>query len=198
MKKLLVIAILVLLPTICYAQKEDIGDFGGNTWLTWTTVEKISFLRGFISASGYITSEASGSTYYCSLVASTEYNADKAQNVWNIYYDTGKKNKATFTRQDVSLILDSEILSRNESLSKFGIYRITVGQVNEGLNLFYNDFKNKQIKLPSAAHVVKKQIEGASSEEIEALVQWLRGGGKDFTKRYYVDKEGKKKYATFP
>jgi len=32
MKKLLIIAVFVLLPTICYAQKEDIGDFDGNTW----------------------------------------------------------------------------------------------------------------------------------------------------------------------
>lgn len=198
MRKLLVISFLVLLTSICYAEKEDIGEFDGNSWIGWTAVEKISFLRGYLSASGYIILAGSGGVYYCSFIGSTEFNADKAQSVWNIYYDTEKSKKATFTRQDVSLILDSEILSKNESLSKFGIYGITVGQIYESLNLFYNDFKNKQIKLYSAVHVVKKQITGASSEEIEAVVQWLRGGEKDFNKRFYIDKEGKKKYVAFP
>jgi hypothetical protein len=155
-------------------------------------------LRGFISASAYVVSAGSGGVFHCSILGSMEYNADKAQKVWNVLYDNEIKNKVTFSRQDVALLLDSEIVSNNGNLSKFGVYEITTGQLYEGLNLFYNDFKNKQIMLYSAVYLVKRQIEGGSAEEVEGIVQWLRGGGKDIKKRFYVDKEGKKKYSTFP
>ncbi len=95
-------------------------------------------------------------------------------------------------------MLDSDILNRNERLSPYGVYEITVGQLYEGLTLFYDDFKNKQLKLPAAIYVVKKQIKGASAEEIEAIMQWLRDDSKDFRKRFVIDKEGKKKFVAFP
>jgi len=197
MKKLIILILLLCIPSVSFAEKDDIGEFDGNSWLSWSALEKISFLRGFLSASGYIVSANSGGIFYCS-ITNSEYNAEKAQNVWSIFHDTEKKKKINFSRGDVCLLLDSQILSKNESSYKFGIYGITVGQLYEGLNLFFNDFKNKQIKLSLAIHVVKKQIEGASGEEIEALTQWLRGGGKDFSKRFYIDKEGKKMFISFP
>jgi len=173
-------------------------DFDGNTWVSWTALQKLSFLTGFISASSHVIWEGINEVYYSSNFGAIEYNDKKAQKVWGVFYDTEKKKKTTFTRQEVSLALDSVITNNNQGLYKFNVFNITIGQLNEGLDLFYNDFKNKQIKLSSAIYVVKKQIEGASVEEIDTLSQWLRGGSKDFSKRFYIDKEGKKKFISFP
>jgi hypothetical protein len=198
MKKTFIICLLLLVPSYSFADKVDINEFDGNTWQGWTVIEKVFFAEGFISGTSYIISNGSEDVIFSTFWGSQEYSTDKANKVWQIFYDVEKKKKATFNRRDVSLMLDSRITDKNASLSKFGIYQISVGQITDGLDLFYSDFKNKQIKLGSAIYVVKKQIEGSSSEEIEALVQWLRGGGTDFTKRYYIDKEGKKEYISFP
>lgn len=199
MKKLLFLgALLFLFPVLSIAEKEDVGDFDGNNWAIWSSERKLTFLGGFLSASGYIVEESKEGLFYSKAFGLKEYDAEKSSKIWDIFYDTEKRKKASFTRSDVALLLDSQIISRNDGVSKYSIYGITTGQIFQGLNLFYEDFKNRQIKLPSAIYVIKKQITGASTEEIEALVQWLRGGGKDFSKRFYIDKEGKKKFVSFP
>lgn len=195
---LLIVLFFSLFSHLAFAEKEDIGDFDGNSWLGWSTEKKLSFLSGFLSAAGYIVSANQDGTYYCASFTSSDYDSDKAGNAWTIFYYSDKKKKATFSRREVALMLDSDIINRNERLSPYGVYGITIGQLYEGLNLFYGDFKNKQLKLPVAIYVVKKQIKGASAEEIEAIVQWLRDDSKDFRKRFFIDKEGKKKFVAFP
>jgi hypothetical protein len=95
------------------------------------------------------------------------------------------------------LLLNNQTDGLNTGLYSYGIIEITNGQLVEGLNAFYNDFKNKQVKIWDAIYVVKKQIKGASTEEIEAVLQFLRVD-KDYKNLPYTDKDGKRKCATFP
>ncbi len=78
-----------------------------------------------------------------------------------------------------------------------GIYKITIGQIVEGLDVLYSDFKNRNIKINDAIYVVKRQIEGASEEHIEAMLQYLRSGKKT-EKLMYKDSDGNTIYIVFP
>jgi hypothetical protein len=197
MKKIFLIGLYLLMATTCFADKEIISEFDGNDYLGWPQVRKLSFLSGFLLANSNIISENKMAPFYCSFLFSNNYKPEEAQKIWETLFE-GKKRKASFTKQEVALLLDYELIGRNQTLERYEIYGITVGQLNEGLNLFYNDFRNKQIKLFPAIFLVKKQISGTSSEEIEATIEWLRGEGKDFNKRFYLTKDGKKKYINFP
>lgn len=196
MQKILIIGLLLLISSTGFSGKEDVGDFDGNDWEGWPEVRKLSFLSGFLAGSNIIL-ENKMDPFYCSLIVSNKYKPEEAQKIWETLFE-GKKKKVAFSKQEVALLLDYEIVSRNQALDRYGIYGITNGQLQEGLNLFYSDFRNKQIKLFSALYLVKNQIKGTSSEEIEATIEWLRGGGRDFSKRFYFSKDGKKKYINFP
>ena len=58
----------------------------------------------------------------------------------------------------------------------------TLGQLIDGIDLLYSDFKNRNIPLVYAIHVVNKQIKGTSQDDIEQILLWLRSGGKQENK----------------
>ena len=120
---------------------------------------------------------------------------------WNVFfsytYPDEKKPKKTFSRSEVALLLNYQLANRNIGLHQYSISGVTNDQLIDGLNVLYGDFKNKGIKIRDAIYIVKKQIKGASSEDIEAALQYLRAD-KDDSKRFYTDKDGKKKYVSFP
>ncbi len=64
MKKLFVIGLVLLFPSLLFADKDDISEFDGNNWTRFTPIEKLSFVNGFISASDYIISAGSGYPFY--------------------------------------------------------------------------------------------------------------------------------------
>jgi len=106
--------------------------------------------------------------------------------------------KQRYSRDEVSLLLEREYRNSRERLTHYNIIGITNGQIVDGLNLFYDDFRNRQIKLTDAIYVIKKQILGASKEEIEAITEWLRDPDRNYEKRRYKDKEGNLKFADWP
>lgn len=57
----------------------------------------------------------------------------------------------------------------------FGNYiRPTSGQFLEGVNLFYQDYRNRQIAVIGAMHYVSRAIAGASAADLEKLVEAQR------------------------
>jgi len=113
----------------------------------------------------------------------------KAEKMWGEYIfpkEINPKRKNIFSRNEIDLIL----CHQDDDLKRYGLYEITVGQLVDGFDLLYSDFKNKQIVMRDAIYVVKKQIKGASPEEIEALLQYLRSDN-DPHKLVYTDKNGK-------
>lgn len=87
--------------------------------------------------------------------------------------------------------------ARNGQLAEYFIGNMSPGQIISGIDSLYGDFKNKQIKLLFAVYIIKKQINGGSAEEIEAILQYFRSN-MDPGKLAYIDKDGKKKMATLP
>lgn len=86
----------------------------------------------------------------------------------------------------------------NKRLEQWKIFNIPYEQIVDGLDVLYEDYKNRNIIIPHAVHIVKKQIKGASEEEINAILEYLRGGMEDKSKLKYKDKTGKLQEAEFP
>jgi hypothetical protein len=185
------ILFLLISPFCVYAEKEDITDFDGNTWQTWTALQNFNFISGFISAGHYLIKNN---------IQTQEEGYESAQGA-GIYLSYAlpdeKKPKNTFSRKEVFLLWGSIKEDFNMQLYKYAIIGITNGQIVDGLNILFTDFKNRQIKLDDAIYVIKKQIKGAPTEEIEAILQFLRAD-KDRNKLWYIDKGGKRKYILFP
>ncbi len=51
---------------------------------------------------------------------------------------------------------------------------VTVGQVMHGLNEFYEDYRNMQIKIPEAVSVVCMEVKGVAKDEVERKTRVLR------------------------
>lgn len=194
MKNLIfILLILVLLfPPSAIAEMQDVSKFDGNDWRGWDILLKYSFIGGFIAGTAYVIENNMQSQ-------DKNFDSDKASKVYFQHYfvPDDKKPKNTFSRNEVSLLLGKRKEYFNVSLISYIIFEISNDQIVDGLNLLYNDFKNRQIKLKDAIYIVKKQIKGASPEEMEAIFQYLRAD-KEFSKLFYTDKEGKKNWATFP
>lgn len=189
---LVVLALCLLFPNLSSPQiKDDVSQFDGNGWLTWEFLKKLTFIAGFIAASGYIPE----SCYFS--IDEKNYDQTKASDLYVSFVLPDENKKMNFSQKDVALVLEFEKRLKNANLFGYSIVGITTGQIVDGLNLLFADFKNRQIKLADAIYVVRKQIKGASKEEIEAVLQYLRSD-KDYKKLIYKDNDGKAKFASFP
>lgn len=186
------IAFIFFFPPFSYAEiKQELSKMDGTDWAEWQPIQKYSFISGFMAGAHYVLTNNTQDI-------DDNFDREKASNVFISYFlPDAKKPKNSYSRKEVALLLGNQTNDTNISLSRYAIFQITNGQLVEGLNAFYGDFKNKQIKITDAVYVVKKQIKGASDEETEAVLQFLRAD-KDFKKLSYTDKDGKKKYASFP
>lgn len=61
-----------------------------------------------------------------------------------------------------------------ESTENLDISGITVGQIKDGVNKFYEDFANRKIKIVDAIYVVKMQIQGKDPDLINAQIRYLK------------------------
>jgi hypothetical protein len=59
-------------------------------------------------------------------------------------------------------------------VEKLELFNITVGQLYDGLETFYKDFRNRNIKIINAIYIVRAEIRGEDPGYIEAQTRWLR------------------------
>jgi len=94
-------------------------------------------------------------------------------------------------------------IEKYKRIKRHDILGITVGQLIDGLNSFYSDFRNKRIRLGTAIYIVKKQIEVSPPEEVNTIINHLRKNPKHdhytfFTLMKYQDKSGNERQVIFP
>ncbi|MGD0625712.1 MAG: hypothetical protein ABSB32_13450 [Thermodesulfobacteriota bacterium] len=184
------ITLLLLCPAMGIAQQKTIEMYDGSDWENWSATHKLYFIEGFLSGAHYIIDFHMGHTHY----AGDKFTPQKG---FEFYLSTIGEEKKTFTREEMELLMEYAAYEEKSDLGKYYVADITLGQIVDGLNTFYGDFKNRRIRISDAVYVVKKQIQGASSEEIEVLCQWLRSD-RDAKKQFYKDKDGKMRYIPFP
>lgn len=175
---------LILFATAAHAK--DLSETDGTDWESWDSSKKLFYLNGFISAADNIAEELSD------FEEIQDYSDEEAFKLYTEYL-AGLKNAdqgRPFTPKEIQFILEIQQRLRMSALFRYAVLKITVGQLTDGLDQFYADFKNKNIRLIDAVYVVKKQIKGASADDIERVSEWLRSEKKDFGKLIIKDKNG--------
>ena len=154
MKKIILALFLILIPTVGIAEN-DIGEYNGNTWRSWTGQIKPNYIVGFIAGSNYVIQNSLPISKYI------------------------LENK------------NDPIEVRELFLTRYSITNITSGQIVDGLNMFYEDFRNRNILLMDAIYVIKKQIKGSTPEDIERILLYLRSDKKEDKHLRIKDEKGK-------
>ena len=149
-KKKVLSLTLMILTSITLAQgqiQRDIGEQDGTSWIDQSDALKFGFVSGFLTGIFLMRDKA--------LVEMIHHRAE----------DVYKKSPPTVKR------IWSSAIETAESLS---LYEITVGQIKDGLDAFYNDFSARKIKLVDAIYIVKMQINGLSPDLINAQIRYLK------------------------
>jgi hypothetical protein len=205
------IAVVLLLWPLAIASAEGGDPRGPNgfDWLKSGKNAKEAYVEGFVWGIAYVAFETKGVLLFRNLVDK------KAEEVIEALWSStlNKDNKRTFTLEEVRLLLGSEQDFELHLLADYLVVGLPVGQIAEGLDSFYADYKNKQIHIFDAIYVVSRQIKGGPPEEIEAICQWLRANvdwaytkstgltdGKGHLRKVvgYKDNEGHSQYIIWP
>ena len=73
----------------------------------------------------------------------------------------------------ISMECFNTVSSLKKSLEA-GLMKIEVGQLVDGIDEFYSDFKNRSVKVRWSFLVVMQQIKGTPKEEIEKFIESVR------------------------
>ena len=75
----------------------------------------------------------------------------------------------------------------------FDFEKITVGQLLDGMNAFYKDFRNLQVPLTMAMGLVRDEIRGRTEEDVQKeLDSWRRCVAGDVSKCFPATKDNAK------
>ena len=165
-KTIFCVCLIMLLARFGYGEK-PLGDDDGNDWKELEKIEKTMSSAGFIIGSNYVVGENT---------------CEDMLFINELTTESGKK-VSEFSQG----LAESEKI-RNTILQRFSLCNITVGQIVEGLDILYKDFKNRGIKISDAIYVVKRQIEGASPDDIEKILIYLRSG-KENLMALFIEKQ---------
>ena len=69
----------------------------------------------------------------------------------------------------------SVVWAYGDMLSKRRLPGITYGQMVDGIDRLYKDYRNKQIPIPFLLELVKMEVEGRSEAQIDSVARELRG-----------------------
>ncbi|MFW9874928.1 MAG: hypothetical protein ACFFG0_17615 [Candidatus Thorarchaeota archaeon] len=149
MKKLLMIFIILLhLSGIVFAEDSDLSSEDGSQWSNLSKSSKLAWVAGFVSSASVI--------------------------IENISVRTNKNIHESGKEELSKLYYDIYLKTREVNKEEFNLYDITLGQLVEGMDSLYSDFKNTKIKMVDAIYIVRMEIKGKKPELIEAQKRYLR------------------------
>jgi len=185
-RKLIFLAFFLLLHSysLAFAEK-TVTDNDGNDWNHWSKTEKILFVNGFLSGSFTVASNLIGGPTSGWLAFGSSPDCDKPSiqhgvKLWGEAISSQKE--LIMSGEDVNYLYWCVVAKDGASeAKKYAIPNVSGGQIVDGLDTLYADFKNRSILLTDTIYVVKKQIQGLSNSDSEHLLQFLRGGKKDYS-----------------
>ena len=95
----------------------------------------------------------------------------------NLGHDFSYWDWASDTKQYSCFALTQR--SFNNYASRY-LSKVTSGQVADGLDDFYKDFRNRSIEIPHAAWIVLNEIAGTPKPQLDEMIgNWRRGAAKN-------------------
>jgi hypothetical protein len=174
MKKLLFgILIIILSCQPAFAAKTGLSELDGSDWQAWDEEKKVHFLSGFLLGSYHVIkqnepaiSKDDGSHRYDDMRKRLSSGQDRKRQ---------RVKTATFSREEMILWGHYRASMIQKGLADYAVYDIKIGLLSKGVDELYRDSKNMKIRISDAVYAVKKQIKGASREDMERTLQDLRG-----------------------
>lgn len=148
MKRIATVAIFLFVMTgISQGGLKWIDLMDGSEWDEMSKENKVSWVMGFIGGTNLVVSH---------------------------YKISNAKGMSTLDEKEVKELYSIYLKNFLENQKSFGIYNVTIEQLLKGMDRFYQDERNKKIKMVDAVYVVKMEIENKRSELIEAQKKYLR------------------------
>lgn len=194
MRYIMIVLCVAFLSSPCMAEK-NLSEHDGNDWFVMSDASKTYYISGFLCGANYVAGK--------NIENWDKRTVDIAQPVFTKYlsdFDKRKKGASLpkLAQSEVDKIYYFAQYLDDIVIMKYVIYKITVGQIKQGLNVLYSDFRNRNILISDAVYVVNKQITGSSEEEINAILCYLRNPNRNEKDLVYMDKLGNKATAIFP
>ncbi|MBU3979979.1 MAG: hypothetical protein KKG97_01450 [Proteobacteria bacterium] len=165
---------------ISQAQPADsLRTLNGNDWNKWHHDKKLAFVTGFMCGSDWV---ATNSLFPDYLFFPNETVRQGAKLIWDQVTkeagqaisgpNTSSANK--YTAMDVLLYSMFDSYMNNDLYNK-AIIKAPNTDIVRGLNQFYLDNDNVKVLISNAIYLVQKKLKGATTEDINELLPYLRG-----------------------
>lgn len=185
-------------PTTTIVQgEEEEKEPPGDTWRSLSKGKKTVLTEGIILGINNVVRE---NMVFLPESGSTKRNdelAEKLEKLLTLYIRQKFARKPT--EDEVRLLLAYEKELRNKKLIEYGVFYVSVKEIIAGVDRLYWEPKNRNISIVDAMYLARKKSQGAPLEDMERLVNYLRGGKKDRSILNVKDERGKtRKIIHFP
>lgn len=179
-RTLLLIGLLLSFTSTGYAEVLDVFHFSGNEWVKWDVPSKYGFIGGFIAGGAYV-----------AIGSQTEMINKNIKKEEVLIGKPGEK------KDEISSLIMYLQDDNEKDLARYFIKGIASDQLVAGLDELYINSHHRSIKVVDAIYLVRKKLEGTSSDEINATIEYLISG-KDIRKLHFTDRNGKFQAVIFP
>lgn len=184
-----IICISILVFVSCNGYAKSVFDIDGLDWKQWSESMKSGYVAGFMSGTSSIISEIESWKF---TVLShkkglplhlpreiKKLSAAEEKIIKNLPKEIKERNEETermksFLWKNKDLGYDLLLMMHSDIYKNKGLSNFVVGQLLDGLNEFYSDFRNKRVPIACAIGIVKMQVEGCSKEAIEYEIKAWR------------------------
>lgn len=177
MKKLF----LIIIISLVFTNSGLAETIDGNNWNNMDLIKKAYYIRGL--ADGNFIALARGLSLFREGVQ--EHGKDLIIEEHDVHIGA-----PAFEPVDSPVCELEYLVESAKKLWRYNLTELALSQLTDGLDELYKDFKNRQIAVYDAVYVVRNQIQGASKEDIERILLYLRGGQKDFDLLRVKDEKG--------
>lgn len=177
MKRKILISALIAFILASKAYSRDVLSLNCYDWENFTAGERLAYALGYLAGVGIMKARC----YNIIIIAKKPINrqfADYVRRIINICPSNPKtKMKETKAKwgEGALCIALADLREKDNYISN-----VTAGQISDGVTNLCKDYKNKNLRIVDLIGVVLLQTRGASDEEVNAALQYLRSGRDEF------------------
>ncbi len=166
------------------------ADLDGYLWKSWSQTTKKVFLAGFMAATDYVSFNQVPSYLGDSKTITLARYSD--------YADLAHNKRERYSAGEVVSLLNFVRHEQYNDLKRYKLSMLPMDELIQGIDRFYGEYRNNGIRITDTFYFVKRKLDGASEEELQAVLKHLRTPDTKATEIVFTDRRGELGVATFP
>jgi hypothetical protein len=166
------------------------ANLDGSMWKSWNQATKKIFLAGFMAATDYVSVNQVPSYLGDSKTIAIARYSD--------YADLAHNKRERYSAGEVASLLNFVRHEQYNDLKRYKLSMLPMDELIQGIDRFYGEYKNNGIRITDTFYFVKRKLDGASEEELQAVLKHLRTPDTQATEIVFTDRRGELGVATFP